>query len=159
MVEEGLSALAAILERCRLNHTTQSRPPNILQSLLAIQKALGSVPLHAVGEIAHALEVTEADVAGVLSYYPELRTRPPGRHLIRICIGESCVANHCDRVLAALRDALNIDVGETTMDGRFTVQRIYCVGNCAVGPSLMVDDDVHGRVAPQKVGELLNEYE
>lgn len=159
MIEAGSSTLAAILARCRLNRATHSGPPNILQSLLAIQETLGAVPLQAVGEIADALEVTEADVVGVLSYYPELRTSRTGRHLIRLCTGESCVANHCDRVLAALREALDIETGETTRDGRFTVQKIYCVGNCAVAPSLMVDDEVHGRVGPADVASILGEYQ
>ena len=136
----------------------QTHPPNVLESLLVVQEALGYVPLSAVAEIARALEVTEADVAGVLSYYPDLRTRPTGRHLIRVCTGESCVANHCDRVLTALREKLGINLSETTPDGRFTLERVYCVGNCAVSPTVMVDEQVHGRVTPADVPQLLQEF-
>ncbi|MEK6526875.1 MAG: NAD(P)H-dependent oxidoreductase subunit E [Nitrospirota bacterium] len=137
----------------------QAHPPNVLGSLLVVQEALGYVPLSAVAEIARALEVTEADVAGVLSYYPDLRTRPTGRHLVRVCMGESCVANHCGRVLTVLRGKLGIDLGETTPDGRFTLERVYCVGNCAVSPTVMVDEQVHGRVTEMKVADLLEEYQ
>jgi NADH:ubiquinone oxidoreductase subunit E len=102
--------------------------------------------------------VTDADVAGVLSFYPDLHTRPRGRHLIRICMGESCLANHCTRVLSAMGDELRIGLNATTPDGRFTLERVYCVGNCAVSPSVMVDDEVHGRVTSSDVPALLEKY-
>lgn len=152
MKEQDLR-LASILERCRAN------PSNVLGTLLAVQGGLGYVPPTAVPEIARALMVTEADVAGVLSYYPELRTHPPGRHLVRVCTGESCVANHCSRLLEALANRLRVGFGETTPDGRFSLEKVYCVGNCAVGPSVMIDEDVHGRVAPGDVPKLLEGYE
>ena len=144
--------LTSVLAQCRTD------PPNVLDTLLAVQARIGHVPPAAVPEIARALEVTEADVAGVLSYYPELRTHPPGRHLIRVCTGESCVANYCGRLIEALAEELRVGMGATTPDGRFTLEKIYCVGNCAVGPSVMIDEDVHGRVEPADVPKLLQEY-
>ena len=168
--EDGMQKLAEVLAPYRMTRSAQpsAKPsdgsqrtgtPNILQSLLAVQKALRYVPSAAIPEIAGALEVTEADVAGVLSYYPELRTSQPGRHLIRVCTGESCVANHCGKLLASLQDRLKVRGGETTADGRFTLQHIYCVGNCAVGPSLMIDEDVYGRVAAEDVARLIEPYQ
>jgi NADH:ubiquinone oxidoreductase subunit E len=68
------------------------------------------------------------------------------------------VANHCGRVLAALRNTLRIDLGETTPDGRFTLERVYCVGNCAVSPTVMVDGDIHGWVTESDVASLLKDY-
>jgi NADH:ubiquinone oxidoreductase subunit E len=151
-VNEHNPQLAAILAQC---HTD---PPNVLDTLLAVQAKIGYVPPAALPEIARTLEVTEAAVAGVLSYYPELRARPPGRHVIRICTGESCVANHCGRLTEALAEELRIGLGATTPDGRFTLGKVYCVGNCAVAPSVMIDEDVYGRVAPGDVPGLLQEY-
>jgi NADH:ubiquinone oxidoreductase subunit E len=151
-VKEHDSQLVAVLQHCT------TRPPNILDTLLAVQDALGYVPPAALPDIARALTVTEADVAGVLTYYPELRTHPPGRHLIRVCTGESCVANHCGRLLDALAEELRIGMGATTPDGRFTLEKVYCVGNCAVSPSVMIDEEVYGRVAPGEVPELLKGY-
>jgi NADH:ubiquinone oxidoreductase subunit E len=147
------SVLVDVLKECR------THPTNILRTLLTVQDALGYVPPEAVADIARSLEVTEADVAGVLSYYPELRTRAAGRHLVRICMGESCVANHCSRVLAALRGRLRIDLGETTSDNRFSLERVYCLGNCAVSPSVMVDDEIYGRVRGADVLSILEGYE
>ena len=144
--------LNLLLAQCRTD------PPNILDTLLAVQAKIGHVPPAAVPEIARALDVTEADVGGVLSYYPELRTHPPGRHLIRICTGESCVANQCGRLTEALAEELRVGMGATTPDGRFTLEKVYCVGNCAVAPSVMIDEDVHGRVAPGDIAELLKGY-
>jgi NADH:ubiquinone oxidoreductase subunit E len=152
MEKEQSAQLTSILQSCRTS------PSNILDTLLAVQSALGYVPPTALPDIARALAVTEADVAGVLTYYPELRTHPPGRHLIRVCTGESCVANHCGRLLDVLAEDLRVGLGATTPDGRFTLDKVYCVGNCAVSPSVMIDEDVYGRVSPGDVAELLKEY-
>lgn len=145
-------SLNLLLERCRTS------PPNILQSLLAVQEHLGSVPPEAVPELARALGVTEADVAGVLSFYPDLHARATGRHRVRVCLGESCMANHSRRVLTALAEELRIGLDATTTDKRFTLEKVYCVGNCAVAPTVMVDDRVHGRVAPGDVPGILERY-
>ena len=85
----------------------------MLQALLTIQQANGYVPVEALPQIAHALTVTEADIAGVLSYYPDLRTAPPGRHVIRVCMGESCMANHCPAVFRAVEGYVRLKIGET----------------------------------------------
>jgi NADH:ubiquinone oxidoreductase subunit E len=133
-------------------------PPNILRALLAVQQAVGYVPRDSVSEIARMLAVTEADVAGVLSYYPDLRQDPPPRHIIRICMGESCFANHCDRILRELYERLRVGVGETSPGHRFRLEQVFCVGNCAVGPTVAIDDDLYGRVTPSRVESLLDRY-
>ena len=155
MTQKTPSTLREILERCR---PTVPHRPNILQTLLAIQDGLGHVPVEASGEIAHTLGVTEAEVAGVLSYYPDLRTNQPGRHLIRICMGESCLANRGGRVLQELLERLRVEVGETAPGGRFRLEQVYCVGNCAVSPTVIIDDDVYGRVTLSQIPSLLDQY-
>jgi NADH:ubiquinone oxidoreductase subunit E len=137
---------------------TNENPPNILKALLAVQDELGYVPPASVPEIAGTLGVTDAEAAGVLSFFPDLRTSAPGRHVVRVCQGESCVANHCKQVLAELRKKLGVGLGETTRDGRFTLEKVYCVGNCALSPTVMIDEDVHGRVSPAEVHALLKDY-
>jgi NADH:ubiquinone oxidoreductase subunit E len=134
------------------------RPPNILKALLALQEALGHVPVEAIPDIAHALNSTTAQVAGVLSYYRDLLVRAPGRHVIRVCMGESCYANGCGRLLRELQDRLRVDVGETTGGGTFTLDRMSCAGNCAVSPTLIIDRDLHGRVLPSQLDALLEHY-
>jgi NADH:ubiquinone oxidoreductase subunit E len=146
-----MSSLAQILSQAK------GRAPNILKTLLAIQSELGHVPPASVPDIAGALGVTDAEVAGVLSGYPDLRTEAPGRHVVRVCQGESCVANHCGRVLKELEKKLGIGLGGTTRDGRFTLEKVYCVGNCAASPTVMVGEDVHGRVTPEAAWALLKD--
>ena len=141
-----------------LNLTPVCRRPTILGALLSVQDAHGSVPPEAVPDIARRLGMTEAQVTGVRSFYPDLRTRPPGRHIIRLCMGESCVANHCARLLASLGEELRLGLNATTSDGRFTLERVFCVGNCAVAPTVVIDEDVYGRVTATGVRRLLEKY-
>jgi len=132
--------------------------PNILKTLLAVQSVLGHVPTSAIPQIAQVLGVTDAQVAGVLSYYADLRTQSAGRHLIRVCMGESCTANQGGLVLRAIQDHLRVAVGDRTPEGRFTVEKMSCVGNCAVSPTVMIDADLRGRVTPSDVPSLLEPY-
>ena len=143
------------LESCR---PVLSAKPNILKTLLVVQSALGHVPTNAIPQIAQVLGVTDAQVAGVLSYYTDLRTQSPGRHLIRVCMGESCTANHGGRILRAIQDHVRVLVGHTSPEGRFTVETMSCAGNCAVSPTVMIGEDLRGRVAPSDVPTLLETY-
>jgi NADH:ubiquinone oxidoreductase subunit E len=103
--------------------------PNILKGLLAVQSALGHVPVSAIPQIARVLGVSDAQVAGVLSYYSDLRIQSAGRHLIRICMGESCVANRSDLVLRAIQDHLRVSVGDNGPERRLTLEQMFCAGN------------------------------
>lgn len=150
------SKLAEALEPCR---PVSPAKPNILKTLLAVQTALGHVPVNAVPQIAQTLGVTDAQVAGVLSYYSDLRTQPPGRHLIRVCMGESCMANHGGRVFRAIQDHVRATAGGPMPEGRFTVEQMSCAGNCAVSPTVMIDEDLRGRVTPSDVPSLLEHYQ
>jgi NADH:ubiquinone oxidoreductase subunit E len=149
------SKLAEALESCR---PVPPDKPNILKTLLAVQSALGHVPTSGIPQIAQVLGVTDAQVAGVLSYYSDLRTQSAGRHLIRVCMGESCTANYGGRVLRAIQDHVRVAARGTTPDARFTVEQMSCAGNCAVSPTVMIDEDPHGRVAPSDVPSLLEPY-
>ena len=149
------SGLAKALESCR---AVPPDKPNILKTLLAVQSALDHVPASAIPQIAQALGVTDAQVAGVLSYYSDLRTQPPSGHLIRVCMGESCMANHGARVLRAIQDHMCVAVGGRTQAERFTVEQMSCAGNCAVSPTVMIAEDLCGRVKPSDVPSLLEPY-
>ena len=148
-------SLAETLESCR---PVPPAKPNILKTLLAVQSALGHVPTSAIPQIAQVLGVTDAQVAGVLSYYSDLRTRSPGRHLIRVCMGESCTANHGVHVLRAIQNHVRVAVANTSPKGRFTVEQMSCAGNCAVSPTVMIDEDLCGRVTPSGIQSLLEPY-
>lgn len=143
---------AEILETCR---PVPPDKPNILKTLLAVQSALGHIPTSGIPQIAQVLGVTDAQIAGVLSYYSDLRTQPTGRHLIRACMGESCMANHSARVLRAIQDHLCLAAGDASQAERFTVDTMSCAGNCALSPTVMIDEHLCGRVTPSDVPSLL----
>lgn len=155
MTTHHVQRLAAALETCR--PASQGRP-NILKALLAVQSAMRHVPTSAIPQIAQVLGVTDAQVAGVLSYYSDLRTQPPGRHLIRVCMGESCTANHGGLVFRAIHEHVCLDGSGTTPEGRFTVEQMSCAGNCAVSPTVVIDENLCGRVTPSDVPSLLKPY-
>ena len=149
------NGLDDLLLRARPPH---GEPPNILRVLHAVRDAYGHIDPQFIPAIAQSQGVTEADVAGVLSYYPSLYTQPAGRHRIQVCLGESCLANRCDRVVEAIQSALGIPLGQTTPDGRFTLEPVSCVGNCALSPSVRIDGALQGRVRPGDVPRLLDRY-
>ncbi len=149
------ATLTEVIESCRPHPPAK---PNPLKTLLAIQQRVGYVPLAVIPQVARALGVTEADVAGVLSYYPDLRTKAPGRHVIRVCMGESCMANRCAAVLRAVRDYVDRGAGMGDPHGRFTVEPVYCMGNCALSPTVTVDQDIYGRVEPEQIPSLMEPY-
>jgi formate dehydrogenase subunit gamma len=131
------------------------RPGALLPILHAIQDDCGYVPKEAVPRIALALNLSRAEVHGVISFYHYFRTHPPGEHVVQICRAEACQAMHCERTEEAARRDLGVDYGATTADGRFTLEPVYCLGNCAAGPSVMVDGKLYGRVTPERLGEIL----
>ena len=155
MTTQHGTKLVESLESCR---PVPPDKPNILKTLLAVQSVLGHVPASGIPQIAQVLGVTDAQVAGVLSYYSDLRTQSPGRHLIRVCMGESCTANHGVRILHAIQDHVRVAVGDRAQAERFTVEQMSCAGNCAVAPTVMIDEDLCGRVTPSDVQSLLESY-
>jgi NADH:ubiquinone oxidoreductase subunit E len=153
LTDRDTTALATVLQAHRPG---PERPPNILHALLAVQEVLGHVPMTALPLIAEALKVPDSQVVGVLSYYPDLHATPRGRHVVRICLGEACVANRSRALLDDLQRFLGIGLGETTKDGRTTLERVYCLGNCGVGPTVMVDETIHGRMSSSALQSILS---
>lgn len=126
---------------------SKHRPGPLLPILHSIQDALGYVPAEAVPVIGEALNLTRAQVHGVLSFYPHFRHAPPGRHVVQVCQAESCQAMGSARLTAHAREKLGVDLHGTTADGAITLEPVYCLGNCACSPAVMVDgDELHGNV-------------
>jgi formate dehydrogenase subunit gamma len=127
----------------------------LLPILHGIQDALGFVPPAAVAQIAGALNLSRAEVHGVVSFYHYFRTAPPGRHTVQLCRAESCQAMGANSLIEHAKAKLGVDFHETTADGQFTLEPIYCLGNCALSPAMMVDGEIHGRVTPQRFEEVV----
>lgn len=130
-------------------------PGNLLPILHGIQDTLGYIPQEAVTDISSLLNLSKAEVHGVITFYHYFRTTAPGKHVIRICRAESCQAMNSKELENHAKQTLGIDFHETTSDEHFSLEPVYCLGNCACSPSITIDDDVYGRVTPEKFDQLL----
>lgn len=139
----------------RITDAKADLPGALLPILHEIQNELGYVPDAAVPIVARGLNLSRAEVHGVLSFYHFFRTTPPGKRTLYVCRAEACQAMGSRALEAHLREKLNIDFHETTADGEVSLEPIYCLGNCACGPAVMIGETVHGRVDPERLDQLL----
>jgi len=135
----------------------KGRPGPLLEVLHGVQAALGYVPAAAVPLIAEGLNISRAEVHGVVTFYHYFRHSPPGAHTVQLCQAESCQAQGADALARHARRSLGVDFNQTTSDGRFTLEPIYCLGNCACSPAAMIDGRLHGRVTPERFDALIAE--
>ena len=133
----------------------KDRPGALLEALHALQGTFGYVPAEAVAPLAQGLNLSRAEVHGVLTFYHDLRTRPPGRHVLRLCRAESCQAMGAEALAEPARARLGVDFHESTADGRFSLEAVFCLGLCACSPALMLDGRPYGRVTPECLDALL----
>ncbi|WDS37171.1 formate dehydrogenase subunit gamma [Pseudoxanthomonas sp.] len=133
------------------------RPGALLPILHAVQDALGHVPEGAVAPIAAALNMTRADVHGVLSFYHHFRSAPPGRHVLQLCRAEACQSMGARGLESHARTRLGLSAtAHHTDDGQFTVEPVYCLGNCALSPAMLLDGQLHGRITPARFDALVH---
>ena len=132
-------------------------PGALLPLLHAIQDDIGWVPEAAYLPISKALALSVAEVHGVVTFYHHFHTHPVGKHVLQICRAESCQAMGSEKLEANVKAALGIDYHQTTSDGAITLLPIYCLGNCACSPAVMLGDDVYGRMTADKVAEIVAE--
>jgi len=133
------------------------KPGALLPILHGIQEKFGYVPSEAVPIIASDLNLTRAEVHGVVSFYHDFRSKPPGRHVVRICQAESCHAMGSVELTTFAKERLGVGFHETTKDEAFSLEPVYCLGNCACSPAMMVDEEVFGRMTPQRFQKILQE--
>jgi NADH-quinone oxidoreductase subunit E len=129
-----------------------------IEALKIVQHRHGWVPDGAIAAIGEVLGIPGADVEGVATFYNLIFRRPVGRHVIKLCDSVSCYLTGYDDVKKAFSDRLGVGLGQTTADGRFTLLPICCLGACDKGPVLMIDQDTHFDVAPDRINELLERY-
>jgi len=132
------------------------KPGALMPVLHAVQERIGYIPPEAVPAIARALNLSRAEVHGVVTFYHDFRHEPPGRNVIRLCRAESCQAMGAVALAAHIQARLGIGFGQTSGDGDFTLEPVYCLGNCACSPAIVVGDDLHGRVTPKRFDEILS---
>jgi formate dehydrogenase subunit gamma len=135
------------------------REAALLPMLHALQELFGHIPAAAVPMVAQALNLSRAEVHGVISFYHDFRRTLPGRTVVKLCQAEACQAMGCRRLAAELETRLGVRLGETSPDGRITLEAVYCLGLCATAPSGMIEGRPVGRLTPARLGALLEALE
>lgn len=135
----------------------KDKPGALLPILHDIQDNLGYIPPDAVPVIAKELNLSRAEVHGVISFYHYFRQTPPGRHTLQICQAESCQAMGSEALTAHAKKVLGVDFHGTSSDQAVSLEPVYCLGNCACSPAIMLDDEVYGRVSTAQLEQLIAE--
>ena len=133
----------------------KDRPGPLLEVLHAVQASLGYVPDGAVTVVAQGLNLSRAEVHGVVTFYHYFRRTPPGKHVVSLCRAEACQSMGADALAEHAKRKLGVDFHETTADGEFSLEPIYCLGNCACSPAAMVDGRLYGRLSPEGFDAML----
>ena len=150
------------VDESRVNETVATvcaahgnRPAELIEILHEIQAKLGYVPEGATQALAGALNLSRAEVHGVISFYHDFHRAPPGRHIVRVCRAEACQAVGCEALAKHAETSLGIPFGQSRGDGKARLEAVYCLGNCALGPAVMIDGDLHGRVDAARFDALI----
>ena len=137
----------------------RSRPGALLPILHALQEEFGYIDRAAIPLIAEILNLSRAEVYGVVTFYHDFRSAPPGRHVLKLCRAEACQSTGGDALAARAEARIGVALGNTTPDGEITLEPVYCLGLCATAPSAMLDGRVVGRLNEQKLDALLAEVD
>ena len=133
----------------------KAMPGAMLPILNALQEEFGYIHDEAIPLIADALNLSRAEVVGVVYFYHDYRHEPPGRHIVKVCRAEACQSMGCDALVDHVESSLETAMGETTSDGALTLENVYCLGNCALSPAMMIDGRLYGRVSPTRFDDLV----
>jgi len=144
--------IVAVVERLK------DKPGALLPILHGVQDALGFIPPAAVPLIADGLNLSRAEVHGVISFYHYFRDTKPGRHTIHLCRAEACQSMNQKATEAHAKQKLGVDYHGTTGNGAFTLEPVYCLGNCAASPAMMVDGELYGRVTPDRFDAIVADW-
>ena len=131
----------------------------LMEALHGLQQAFGYIPEQSFDLLADGFNLSRAEVYGVKSFYHDFRSAPAGRHVVKICQAESCQSMGSRGLTTHVQDLLGIKLGETSRDGKFTLEALYCFGNCAVSPNISIDGKLYGRMTAERFEALLNKAE
>ncbi len=131
-------------------------PGALLPILHALQEEFGYIDPAAVPLVADALNLSKAEVHGVISFYHDFRQAPPGRHILQLCRAEACQSMGCEDLIRHVEQRLGVKLGSTAEDGSFTLLQSFCLGLCALSPAVMLDDKPYGRVSNEVADSLIN---
>jgi formate dehydrogenase subunit gamma len=123
--------------------------------LQALQDEFGYIDDAAIDLVADALNLSRAEIVGVVYFYHDFRHAPPGRHILRICRAEACQSMGCEALVQHIETRLGASLGQTTPDGAFSLEAVYCLGNCALSPAVMLDGRLYGQVSPHRADTII----
>ena len=133
-----------------------AKPGPLLEVLHDVQRGLGYIPPESVDSIARALNLSRAEVHGVVTYYTHFRQHPPARHVVQLCQAEACQSMGAEALAAHAQIRLGCAMGAQTSEGRFALEPVYCLGLCASSPSMMIGERVYARITPQRFDQLID---
>ncbi len=138
--------------------STQPKREDLIILLKEAQDKYGYLPEEVMAELAESLDIPVNEVYGVASFYSFLSTKPLGRNVIRICKSLPCYLKYCPDIIESVAKEIGIRPGETTADDRFSFELTNCIGLCDQAPAMMINDDVHGDLTPEKISQILKSY-
>ncbi len=151
--DEKLSAIANVIDLYK------DKEGSLIQILHLSQQIYGYLPLDVQVFIADSLKIPLSVVSGVITFYSFFSTEPRGRHTIRVCLGTACYVRGGKKIVESLKEKLEVDVGGTTKDGKFTFEVARCIGACGLAPAMMIDDVVYKQVNVNKLNAILAKYD
>lgn len=131
----------------------------VIPVLQKVQEHFGYLPRKAMEQVSLRMRIPLSRLYGVATFYAQFKMKPRGRFIIRVCKGTACHIQGSPKIAERIEDTLGIEGGETTDDLKFTLEEVACIGACALAPVIMINDDPHGRLSPDKIEEILNSYE
>ena len=130
----------------------------LIPVLQSVQHSFGYVPKEAIEAISREMKMPTAEIYGVVTFYAQFHLKPRGRHIIRVCRGTACHVRGSLKLLDKVKEMLKVEENGTTEDLRFTLEPVACLGACGLAPVMMVDDETHGRLVPEKLQGILDLY-
>jgi NADH-quinone oxidoreductase subunit E len=130
----------------------------LIPLLQSAQDSYGYIPEKAIHYISELVNIPAADIYGVITFYSQFRLKPLGQYVVRICEGTACHVNGAKSILKVLQNELGIGVGETSEDGRFSLQSVACLGCCSLAPVIMVNDETYGNLDADKLKKVIRQY-
>jgi len=136
-----------------------NKQDDLINVLHKVQQSFGYLPAEIQEVVANELNIPLAQVYGVVTFYSFFTMQPRGKHTVRVCLGTACYVRGGKKIAENVEKIFGIKEGETTPDRMFTYETVRCLGACGLGPVVVIDDNVHGRVKPDKLKDILNQYD
>jgi len=131
---------------------------NLIQILNEVQDVYGYISENAQKAISEYLNMPMAEIYGVITFYSRFSLKPKGKYNVAVCLGTACFVKGSEKILDKVKEILKIDVGQTTADGKFSIEATRCIGACGLAPVFTINDEVHGKATPEMVEQILKKY-